>query len=96
MKRKNCWEVMKCGREPNGKNQGLGVCPAAVEGEHDGMNSGSHGGRFCWNFAGTFCKGEMQGSIAKKLNNCLECGFYMMVCKEEGEQFIQTPDGNGK
>lgn len=92
MKRKNCWEVMKCGREPNGKNEKLGVCPASVPGEYDGMNNGKHGGRFCWNLAGSFCKGVMQGSIARKLKNCQECGFYMLVNKEEGETFILTID----
>ena len=55
MKPKNCWEIMKCGREPNGKNEHLGVCPAAVPGEFDGMNNGKYGGRFCWNLAGSFC-----------------------------------------
>ena len=90
MKHKNCWEVMKCGREPNGRNEDLGVCPATIPGEYDGMNNGKHGGRFCWNLAGSFCKGAIQGSIAKKLNNCRECGFYMLVNKEEGEKCILT------
>jgi hypothetical protein len=92
MKPKNCWEVMKCGREPNGKNEQLGVCPAAVSSELDGVNNGELGGRFCWNFAGTFCEGEMQGSIAIKMQNCLECGFFMLVREEEGEQFVLTPE----
>jgi len=92
MKRKNCWEVMKCGREPGGKNEKLGVCPAAVPGDHDGTNNGLSRGRFCWNIAGSFCKGVIQGSIAKKLNNCRECGFYMLVSKEEGEDFVHTND----
>ena len=92
MKHKNCWEVMKCGREPNGRNENLGVCPAAISGEYDGMNNGKHGGRFCWNLAGSFCKGVIQGSIARKLKNCQECGFYVLVNKEEGEECILTID----
>ena len=92
MKHKNCWEVMKCGREPNGRNEDLGVCPAAIPGEYDGMNNGKHGGRFCWNLAGSFCKGVIQWSIARKLKNCLECGFYVLVNKEEGEECILTID----
>jgi hypothetical protein len=92
MKHKNCWEIMKCGREPSGKNEDLGVCPAAVPGEYDGMNNGKHGGRFCWNLAGSFCKGAIQGSIARKLKNCQECGFYVLVNKEEGEELILTID----
>ena len=75
MKRKNCWEVMKCGREPNGKNENLGICPATVPSEIDGINNGERGGRFCWNFAGTFCKGEVQGAVAQKMRNCLDCFF---------------------
>lgn len=92
MKRKNCWEIMKCGREPNGKNQELGVCLAAMPGEYDGMNNGKYGGRFCWNLAGSFCKGVIQGSIAVKLKNCQESDFYMLVNKEEGDKFILSID----
>ncbi len=88
MKRKNCWEVMKCGREPKGRNEKLGICPAAKQSEYNGVNKGDCGGRFCWNFAGTFCDGDLQGSVARKLNNCLNCGFLKMVKEEEGEEFI--------
>lgn len=90
MKRKNCWEVMKCGREPNGKNEKLGICPATESSELDGVNNGEFGGRFCWNFAGTFCKGEVQGTVAQKMRNCLDCGFFMLVNKEEGSHFLIT------
>ena len=56
MERKNCWEVMKCGRQPGGEKVGeFGVCPAAEPSEFDGTNRGTYGGRFCWAIAGTFC-----------------------------------------
>ena len=92
MRRKNCWEVMKCGREPKGRNEKLGICPAARPNEYNGINNGNYGGRICWAFAGTFCNGELQGSVAKKLKNCLDCGFLQAVQEEEGQQFILTPD----
>ena len=92
MKQKNCWEVMQCGREPNGRNEKLGICPASIPTEHNGINSGDCGGRFCWNFAGTFCDGEVQGSVAKKLKDCLDCGFLRLVKEEEGQRFILTID----
>ena len=60
MKRKNCWEEMKCGRESGGKNADeLGVCPAAIDKEFEGVNKGEKAGRFCWAVGGTFCKGEV-------------------------------------
>lgn len=90
MKPKNCWEIMKCGREPNGKNEHLGVCPAAVPGEFDGMNNGKYGGRFCWNLAGSFCNGAIQGSVARKICSCLECAFLKIVKEEEEENFLLT------
>ena len=92
MKAKNCWDVMKCGREPNGKNEKLGICPAAEASEMNGVNNGELGGRFCWAFAGTFCKGEVQGSVAKKMHNCLECAFLNIVREEQGNKFILTQD----
>jgi hypothetical protein len=92
MKAKNCWEVMKCGREPGGRNEKLGICPALQSSEFDGINNGDFGGRFCWAYAGTFCEGEIQGLVAKKMKNCLDCAFLKIVKEEEGEKFILTQD----
>jgi eukaryotic-like serine/threonine-protein kinase len=84
-RRRNCWEVKRCGREPGG---GLadqdGVCPAADDRSFDGINSGKCGGRICWAVAGTFCGGRPQGTFAEKRATCLNCDFYQQVQKEEG------------
>lgn len=86
---KNCWEVKKCERQPGGaKSEELGVCPSAEPGSFDGINNGTHGGRFCWRIAGTLCGGEPQGTAAKKTFNCLNCDFFKLVVKEEGPEFI--------
>jgi hypothetical protein len=46
--RLNCWEFLKCGREPGGeKADRLGICPAAADASFDGINSGKCGGRIC-------------------------------------------------
>src|SRR5665648_944927 len=68
MVRRNCWEAMKCGRQPAGEDaEQLGACPAALPNEHfDGVNKGKHCGRFCWAVAGTLCGGKVQGNHAKK------------------------------
>ena len=87
----NCWEVLECGREPGGHNaEKLGDCPAAIPGEFDGINDGESRGRFCWAIAGTLCKGEVQGTYALKLKECLRCDFLNRVHKEEGRDFILT------
>ena len=86
--KRNCWEVRKCGREPGGeKVHELGVCPAPLEERTDGINGGKNGGRACWAIAGTFCEGKMQGTLAKKLGDCLECDFFKEVVHEEGKNF---------
>ncbi len=92
MKKKlNCWEIKKCGREPGGNNvYQKGTCPAATSKEADTINSGKNGGRCCWIVAGTFCQGEVQGSFAKKFDNCLQCDFYTQVRNEEGKNFKLT------
>jgi hypothetical protein len=83
--KKNCWEVMKCGREPGGVNAGvLGVCPSAEDGRLDGVHGGVNGGRACWVIAGTFCGGSIQGTFAQKLQDCSLCKFYRQVRVEEG------------
>lgn len=88
IKRLNCWEFKSCGREPGGnKVNELGVCPATTEINFHGVNKGDASGRFCWSVAGTFCKGEVQGSFAKKFTSCIECSFMKEVTKEEGREF---------
>ena len=85
----NCWDHHRCGREQGGsKVHDLGVCPAAVEAGADGMHDGINGGRVCWAVAGTFCRGEVQGSFASKIRDCLNCEFYESIRMEQGEFFI--------
>jgi hypothetical protein len=86
--KKNCWEIMGCGREDGGKNTSeMGVCPASTEKSLNGTHGGINGGRACWIVAGTFCNGEIQGYFAKKHADCLECKFYNMVRSEEANKF---------
>jgi len=64
----NCWEYMQCGREPRGKRaELLGVCPAAMNSESDGINHGRDAGRLCWSVEGTLCT----GTIGVKFMKCL-------------------------
>jgi hypothetical protein len=93
MPKVNCWEWKKCGRQPAGpKVAELGVCPAAVENRVHGANSGRNGGRACWAVAGTLCGGKVQGTIAAKLSNCMQCDFYQLVAREEGAQLLNARD----
>ncbi len=69
----NCWDVKNCGRIPGGdKVAEFGTCPAYPD-----------KGRDCWAVAGTFCGGKVQGSLAQKLGNCMDCNFYKQV-NEQG------------
>lgn len=89
MIKQNCWEFLKCGRQPGGDNaENFGVCPVPIEARTDGINGGKNGGRACWAIAGTFCKGKIQGTMAKKLENCLKCDFFKKVTIEEGDNLI--------
>ncbi len=90
----NCWEYKKCGREPGEvKVTDMGVCPAAIDAQVDGLNRGSKGGRVCWMVTGTFCGGQVQGKFAKNVLSCMNCDFYQTVRAEEGDQFIETRVG---
>ena len=100
---KNCWEFMKCGREPGGqKADKAGICPAAADASFDGINSGVCGGRICWAVAGTFCDGKIQGTFAEKRKSCTACEFYKKVQAEEEKaerhpkflKIISEADGN--
>ena len=82
--KKNCWEFMKCGREPDGKKaKELGVCPAATETRVNGTHDGKNAGRACWAIAGTMCRGNIQCIFVKALGTCFNCKFYERVTQEE-------------
>lgn len=88
VKKENCWEAKKCGREPGGaKVKELGVCPAVTDKTAHGKNSGQNGGRMCWAVAGTFCGGKVQGTFAQKQLSCMTCEFFKQVKTEEGNGF---------
>ncbi|MCK5114164.1 MAG: hypothetical protein KAR11_05315 [Phycisphaerae bacterium] len=92
MKRENCWEMKKCGRQPGGEEvDEFGACPAARSSEYDGINGGLYSGRFCWMIPGTFCDGKSHGSLVEKLAQCLKCEFFRQVSEEENRRFIMTP-----
>lgn len=91
MKKLNCWEVKKCGREPGGRKAAKqSPCPAALELTLDGVHGGKNSGRTCWVLAGTFCSIEVAGIFAKKLSSCRECDFFQRVLLEEGDGMVQT------
>ncbi len=84
----NCWEYKNCGRQAGGHAVGeRGICPAATETKADGINAGTNAGRACWAVAGSFCKGEVQGTFAQKLMDCGSCEFSHKVMKEQGPGF---------
>lgn len=87
----NCWQYMKCGREPGGaKESELGVCPAVMERRLNALNHGYNGGRSCWVVAGTMCGSSPQGVFALKFGSCAKCEFYRLVHHEEADNFTMT------
>jgi serine/threonine protein kinase len=84
-KKLNCWEFMKCKREPGGARAGEnGTCVAATDSSYDGINYGKNAGRICWAVAGTCCGGDIQGTFAEKRDSCTSCPFYKLIQEEEG------------
>ncbi|MCI5120779.1 MAG: hypothetical protein D3908_06235 [Candidatus Electrothrix sp. AUS4] len=79
----NCWEVKKCGREPDGEKVPIyGVCPIATTTSLDGVNGGKNGGRCCWVFI------PLLSNIITKspgcsggLLECRKCDFYQSIRK---------------
>jgi len=91
MKKMNCWEFKKCGRQPGGDNvKELGTCPSSTTSELDGTHGGFNAGRSCWIVKATLCGNAVQGSFAAKHADCFDCEFYKSVAAEEGLKFIQS------
>jgi hypothetical protein len=87
--KKNCWEFKNCGREPGGSHiKEFGVCPVATEAKLHGAHGGTNAGRACWVVAGTLCRGQVQGTFAKKFESCEKCDFYVAVREEEFPHFV--------
>jgi hypothetical protein len=83
-RRGNCWEIVKCGREPGGdKVDSRGPCPAAVDAMSSGVNGGQCGGRVCWAISGTFCDVHLEDNAARPIS-CFGCDFFSQVLQEEG------------
>ena len=75
----NCWEFMKCGREPGGsKVFTLGICQAFPD-----------DGKQCARIAGTLCGGEVQGTYAMKIFDCAECDFYKSKYYQHNKSYPQ-------
>ena len=88
---------MKCGREPGGaKVADLGVCPAATDERLDGVHGGTNAGRACWVVAGTMCDGEVSGTFAKKIGDCMRCEFHKKVSDEEFPHLLPTTELLGR
>jgi hypothetical protein len=86
MKKLNCWEVKKCGRQ-SGVHASGGECPVIQETRLHGVHGGMRAGRACWVIAGTLCGGQEQGTFASKYHNCEKCEFYRQVRQEEGSRY---------
>ncbi len=87
----NCWEFVGCGREPGGDHvHESGICKVLLETSADGRNGGKIGGRICWDIAGTYSEGKIEGVYAKKLLSCRSCSFFKKVKDEEGASFSLT------
>jgi len=87
MRKINCWEFKKCGRQPGGpKAEELGVCPVTTHAELAGAHGGINAGRACWVVAGSLCGGKIQGAFAQKLGNCWSCDFMNRVKAEEDKE----------
>ncbi len=92
----NCWEHVKCQRQPGGALVGqAGPCPAATDTTCDGVNGGNNAGRLCWAIPGTLCEGKVQGDYSQKSSQCRECSFFRRVKYEEGCHFQLLTPGLG-
>jgi hypothetical protein len=84
MKKVNCWEYMKCGREPGGQNaSGDDVCPVSLHEELHGIHGGKNAGRACWAIDNSLCPDMIRKTATKKFAGCWKCDFYHQVRDEE-------------
>lgn len=89
LRKQNCWEAKRCGREPGGMRANeFGVCPAAAYEQADGYCGGMNGGRGCAFIVGNFGSRALPGTHRDPTKNCLACSFYRTLRVEEGTDFF--------
>lgn len=85
----NCWDFMNCGREIGGfAEESMGTCSAITYISFSGTNGGFRSGRYCWYVAGSFQKSTRDCACISKIEDCSQCGFFQLVKKEEGKNFL--------
>ena len=81
----NCWEFMRCGREPGGAHAAeLGVCPVTTKVSANGLNGGFNGGRVCWVIEDNCCQCVLEKTGTHKNSSCIRCEFHIRIKSEEG------------
>jgi hypothetical protein len=91
--RKNCWEVMGCGKEEGGRRAKKNcVCPASTEARLHAIHGGMNAGRACWAVDGTLCRSSGPDALATKKPYCLSCTFYRSLLQEEHPHLIVSDD----
>lgn len=91
MRKLNCWEFTKCGRQAEGSSEDVcGLCPSSGDIRLDGIHDGISAGRSCWVVAGTYAKGEPCCSLLRDIKTCDDCEFYQLVKSEEGDGFLDV------
>jgi len=60
---RKCWDVMNCPEER------MKACPAFTQNK----------GQDCWTVTGTYCKGQVQGTMVEKYYECRQCTFYQFA-----------------
>ena len=84
----NCWEVIKCGREPGGKSHvEKGVCPVTVFTAADGFLGGENGGRACVFIVGSLAMDKTIGTCERANGDCFKCKFFKRLKKQYKRAF---------
>jgi len=94
----NCWEVIKCGRQPGGNRASdAGICPVSIHNEYDGVHGGDKAGRACWSVEGRRTNRDTRQSFSQTFSDCKTCAFFQQVKQEEESSlplgFAATPAG---
>ena len=91
--RRNCWEVMGCGREAGGRRvNGKGSCPASTETSLHAIHGGVNAGRACWTIDGTLCSSSGPDKLEAKKDLCGSCSFYQSVQQEEHPHLVVSDE----
>lgn len=82
--------IIRRGRSPEFEDERLATCWRELGCDQEDCPAFGREHTRCWLVAGTFCRGEVQGKFARKLNDCRLCRIYQFATSDPVSEITEN------